>query len=108
MSEKCPEADTGTHPSCLYALEGISIAPQLALAATANYVRGRDLEAPRRAERAKDFNQIALLLAGQLGAEHQIEEVDRIVERQQAPVIRIVHRILDTAQREGLYGSVTD
>src|ERR1700682_1154399 len=65
MSEKCHEADTGTHPSCLYALEGISIAPQLALAATANYVRGRDLEAPRRSERAKELNQIALLLAGQ-------------------------------------------
>jgi hypothetical protein len=72
MSEKCPEADTGTHPSCLYALEGISIAPQLALAATANYVRGRNLEAPRRSERAKELNQIALLLAGQLGAEHQM------------------------------------
>src|SRR6266481_6822010 len=108
MAEKCPEADTGTHPSCLYALEGISIAPQLALAATADVVRGRDLEAPRRSERAKELNQISLLLAGQFGAEHQIEELDRIIERQQAPVVQIGRRILDAAQREGLDGSVTD
>src|SRR6202040_368922 len=103
-----PEADTGTHPSRLYALEGISIAPQLALAATADVVRGRDLEAPRRSERAKELNQIPLLLAGQLGAEHQIEELDRIIERQQAPVVEIGRRILDAAQREGLDGSVAD
>src|ERR1700692_1797705 len=108
MSEKCPEADTGTHPSCLYALEGISIAPQLALAATANYVRGRDVEAPRRSEGAKERDQIALLLGGQFGAEHQIEELDRIIERQQAPVVHVGRRILDAAQREGLDGSVAD
>src|SRR5260370_1938229 len=106
MSEKCPEADTGTHPSCLYDLEGISSAPQVARGATANYVRGRDLEAPRRSERAKELNQIALLLAGQLGAEHQIEELDRIIERQQAPVVQVGRCILDAAQREGLDGSV--
>jgi hypothetical protein len=64
MSKKCPEADTGTHPSCLYALEDITIAPQLTLAATADVVRGRDIEAPRRSERAKELNQIPLLLAG--------------------------------------------
>src|SRR5260370_8529780 len=108
MSEKCPEADTGTHPSRLHALEGISIAPQLALAATADVVRGRDLEAPRRSEREKERNQIPLLLAGQLGTEHQIEELDRIIERQQAPVVQIGRRILDAAQREGLDSSVTD
>src|SRR5260370_10108358 len=73
-----------------------------------NYVRGGDLEAPRRSERAKELNQIALLLAGQLGAEHQIEELDRIIERQQTPVVQIGRRILDAAQREGLDGSVTD
>src|SRR6266403_3211833 len=106
MSEKCPEADTGTHPSCLYALEGISIAPQLALAATANSDRGRDLEAPRRSEGAKERDQIALLLAGQFRAEHQIEELDRIIESQQAPIVQVGRLILDAAQREGLDGSV--
>ena len=45
-------------------VEGITIAPQLALAATADVVRGRDLEVPLRSERAKEFNQVALLLAG--------------------------------------------
>ena len=45
-------------------VEGITIAPQLALAATADVVRGRDLEVPLWSERAKEFNQVALLLAG--------------------------------------------
>src|ERR1700724_1644418 len=105
MSEKCPEADTGTHPSCLYALEGISIAPQLVLAAAADVVRGRDVEAPRRSEGAKERDQIALLLGGQFGAEHQIEELDRIIERQQAPVMQKGRRILDTAQGAALDGA---
>src|SRR6202140_798379 len=108
MSEKCPEADTGTHPSCLYALESITITPQLALAATADVVRGRDVEALGRSEGAKERDQIALLLAGQFRAKHQIEELDRIIERQQAPVVHVGRRILDAAQREGLYGSVAD
>src|ERR1700675_2646281 len=108
MSEKCPEADTGTRPSCLSALEGISIAPQLVLAATADVVRGRDVEAPRRSEGAKERDQIALLLGGQFRAEHQIEELDRIIERQQATVVQVGRRILDPAQREGLHGSVAD
>ena len=54
-------------------------------------------DSPRRSERAKELNQIPLLLAGQLGAEHQIEELDRIIERQQAPVVQIGRRILDAA-----------
>src|SRR6202790_1269912 len=108
MSEKCPGADTGAPPSCLYALEGISIAPQLVLAATADVVRGRNVEAPRRSEGAKERDQIALLVLGQFSAEHQIEELDRIIERQQAPVVHVRRRILDSAQREGLDGSVAD
>src|ERR1700676_3378439 len=70
--------------------------------------RGRDVEAPRRSEGAKERDQVALLLAGQFGAEHQIEELNRIIERQQAPVVQVGRRILDAAQREGLDGSVAD
>jgi hypothetical protein len=72
--------------------------------ATAAVVRGRDVEAPRRSEGAKERDQIALLLAGQFRAEHQIEELDRIIERQQAPVVQVGRLILDAAQREGLDG----
>src|SRR6202158_5182660 len=57
---------------------------------------------------AKEREQIALLLAGQFRAEHQIEELDRIVERQQAPVVQVGRRILDAAQWERLDGTVTD
>src|SRR5258707_10562190 len=59
-------------------------------------------------EGAKERDQIALLLTGQFRAEHQIEELNRIIERQQAPVVQVGRRILDAAQREGLDGSVTD
>src|SRR6202045_2277116 len=76
--------------------------------ATAAAGRDRDVEAPRRSEGAKERNQIALLLTGQFRAEHQIEELNRIIERQQAPVVQVGRRILDTAQREGLDGSVAD
>src|SRR5882762_9519024 len=80
----------------------------LALVATAAVVRDRDVEALRRSEGAKERDQIALLLAGQFRAEHQIEELNRIIERQQAPVVHVGRRILDAAQREGLDGSVAD
>jgi hypothetical protein len=57
-------------------------------------------------EGAKERDQIALLLAGQFRAEHQIEELDRIIESQQAPIVQVGRLILDAAQREGLDGSV--
>src|ERR1700687_478418 len=58
-----PEADISTHSSRLYALECTTI-ERLTLVATAAVVRGRDVEAPRRSEGAKERDQIALLLAG--------------------------------------------
>jgi hypothetical protein len=61
---------------------------------------------PLLSEGAKERDQIALLLAGQFRAEHQIEELDRIIESQQAPIVQVGRLILDAAQREGLDGSV--
>src|SRR5258708_9238580 len=58
------------------------------------------------AEGAKERGQIARLLPGQFRAEHQIEELNRIIERQQTPVVQVGRLILDAAQREGLDGSV--
>ncbi len=88
ITQPRPQADIGTHSSRLYALECIPI-ERLTLAATAAVVRGRDVEAPRRSEGAKERDQIALLLAGQFRAEHQIEELNRIIEGQQAPVVHV-------------------
>src|SRR5882672_2415829 len=82
--------------------------PQPALVATVAALRDRDVEAPRRSKGAKERDQIALLLAGQFRAEHQIEELNRVIKRQQAPVVQVGRRILDAAQREGLDGSVAD
>jgi hypothetical protein len=47
-------------------------------------------------------HQVLLLLRGQLGAEHEVEELDRVLQREQAPVVQIRRRVLDAAQREGL------
>src|SRR5258708_10568937 len=57
---------------------------------------------PRLSEGAKERDQIALLLAGQFRAEHQIKELDRIIERQQAPVVQVGRLILYAPQREVL------
>src|SRR5450759_226370 len=91
------------------ALECITIERlTLALVATVAVGHDRDVEAPRRSEGTKERDQIALLLAGQFRSEHQIEELNRIIERQQAPIVHVGWRILDAAQREGLDGSVAD
>jgi hypothetical protein len=63
-------------------------------------------ECKRTLERSQKRHQILLFLRRQFGPEHEIEELDRIVERQQAPVMQIRRRVLDTAQRERLDRSV--
>ena len=80
----------------------------LALGSDRGRSSGRNVEAPRRSEGAKERDQIALLLAGQFRSEHQIEELNRIIECQQAPIVQIGRRIFDAAQREGLDGSVAN
>ena len=60
----------------------------------------------RRLQRAKERDQVGLLLVSQLCAEHQIEELDGVFEREQAVVVQIRRRIFDAAQREGLDGAV--
>src|SRR5258708_16396597 len=59
-------------------------------------------------ESAKEGDQIAVLLVGQLRDEHDIEELDRIIERQQAAVVHIGWRLLDAAQGKCLDRSVAD
>jgi len=62
---------------------------KLKLMATANIVHGRPSEAAHRSERAQELDEVVLLLAGQFRAEHQVEELDRIVECQKAPVVQV-------------------
>jgi hypothetical protein len=47
-----------------------------------------DVEAPR-SEGAQELDQVVLLLVGQFRAEHQVEELDRIVECQEAPIVQV-------------------
>jgi len=50
---------------------------------------------------AQERHQILLLLRGQLVAEHQVEELDCVVQRQQTLVMQVGRVVLDAAQREG-------
>jgi hypothetical protein len=53
-------------------------------------------------QRAQEGDQILLLRRGQLVGEDEVEELDRVLERQQAAVVQIGRRVLHAAQREGL------
>src|SRR6266446_2382959 len=58
---------------------------------------------------SSEIRETALKSSGaNLDAERQIEELNRIIERQQATVVQVGRRIFDTAQLEGLDGSVAD
>ena len=47
-------------------------------------------------------HQLALLLAGQLRLQNEVEELDRVFQGQQAPIVEVRGRFLDAAEREGL------
>src|SRR3954449_476366 len=47
-------------------------------------------------------NQRLFLLLGQFRSQYQVEELDRVGERNKASVMQVGRRILDAAQREGL------
>jgi len=49
-----------------------------------------------------------LLVGRQVDAEHQVEELDRVVEGEQPAVVVVGRRVLDPAQHEGLDGAVGD
>src|ERR1700746_2437442 len=51
---------------------------------------------------SEECNEVLLLVAGQLRAEDQVEELNRVVEREQTAVMHVRRRVLDAAQREGL------
>ena len=53
-------------------------------------------------------HQVALLLVRQLQRQHQVEELDRVLQRQQPAVVMVRRRILDAAERERLDRPVLD
>jgi hypothetical protein len=53
-------------------------------------------------------HEIVLLLLRQLHAEHDVEELHRVGERQQSPIMQVGWRVLDTAKRERLDRPVGD
>ena len=61
-----------------------------------SFLRNLTLEGPH------ERHQVLLFLGGQLEPQHQVEELDRVLEGQQAAVVQVGRRVLDAAQREGL------
>src|SRR5947207_15980613 len=55
-----------------------------------------------QSESAQEGHQILLLRRGQLVGEDEVEELDRILEREEPTIVEIGRRVLNPAQREGL------
>src|SRR5882757_6530325 len=51
---------------------------------------------------SEECNEVLLLVAGQLRAKDQVEELDRVVQRQQTTVMHVRRGVLDAAQWERL------
>ena len=47
-------------------------------------------------------DEVALLVGRELDADHEVEELDRVLEREQPAVVQVRRRVLDAAQRERL------
>src|SRR4029453_6202879 len=81
-----------------------------AMAGSARPREARPIETPKRRappplqelERAQERHEIDLLLVRELHREHEIEELDRVLEREQPVVVQVGRRVLDAAQRECL------
>src|SRR5207245_9977216 len=61
-----------------------------------------------RLERAQERDQILLFLRRKFRAEDQVEELDRVLQRQQTLVVHIGRVILDAAQRKGFDWPIPD
>src|SRR5439155_11681678 len=55
---------------------------------------------------AHEGDQGRLLPRRQLHAQHEVEELHRILQRQEAPIVQVWRRVLDPAQGEGLDGAL--
>src|SRR5713226_1597594 len=55
---------------------------------------------------AHEGDQGRLLLRRQLHAQHEVEKLHRILQRQEAPVVQVWRGVLDPAQGEGLDGAL--
>src|SRR3984893_7365046 len=53
-------------------------------------------------KRAKELQQVLFFRRRQVGAEDQVEKLDRIVQRQEPPVVQVGWRVLDAAQGKRL------
>ena len=53
-------------------------------------------------------HQVVLLWLAELELQHQVKELDRIVERQQAVIVKVRRGILDPTQGEGLDRPIGD
>jgi hypothetical protein len=51
-------------------------------------------------------HQVFLLWLAELQLQHQVKELDRIVERQQAVIVQVRRGIFDATQGEGLDGPI--
>src|SRR5690606_23926291 len=53
-------------------------------------------------QNTQEGDEIRLLLLAQFQLQHQVEELNRVFQRQQAPVVEVRRAVLDAAQRKRL------
>src|SRR3981189_1054465 len=83
-----------------YPMRGGMAAPSFLEASRAGH--GKRSPPFTQSERAQEGHQILLLRRGQLVGEDEVEELDRVLEREEPTIVEIWRRVLDAAQREGL------
>src|SRR4051795_12541715 len=101
-----PDGINAGLPVC--AIAGRAMASDNSEAAVNTRSMGLLLEGLLASQRQHVGDQRVLLFLRQLEAEHQVEEFDRVGERQQAAVVEVRRRILDAAQRQGLDRAIRD
>src|SRR3954447_8418851 len=93
-------------PVC--AVAGRTMASDSSKAAVNSRSMGLLLEELLASQRQHVGDQRVLLFLRQLEAKHQVEEFDRVGERQQAAVVEVRRRILEAAQCQGLDCAIWD
>src|SRR5688572_13442262 len=61
---------------------------------------------PRRSQRAQEHHDVRFFSGGEFGLEDEVEELDRVFQREQTSVVQVGWRLFDSAQGKRLDGSI--
>src|SRR5436189_6353585 len=76
--------------------------PHLGLGAPVAFATKPPAPGDHRSKRVEEAQEVTLLAAAQVQREHQVEELDAVLEREQAAIVKVWRRVLDAAERRRL------